>query len=89
MQFLRGSRFHGPRGFASCDGAIEGFGSLTPAPIGYSVDRTGRLWRCGSVISRPLGFRLTEEGEIIEDTVLAEKEGFARPAAPSHSRRLP
>ena len=44
MHPLRGSRFHSPTHFAFCDGVIEGFGSLTPAPAGYSLDRSGRLW---------------------------------------------
>ena len=37
MHTLRGSRFHSPTHFAFCDGVIEGFGSLTTAPAGYSL----------------------------------------------------
>jgi len=89
MQPLRGSRFLEPGHFAFCDGSIEGYGSLTPAPAGYSLDRSGRLWSAGRSLSRPSGFRVTEEGELVEEDVLAEKAGPVRPAALSHSRRRP
>lgn len=89
MHTLRGSRFHSPTHFAFCDGVIEGFGSLTSAPAGYLLDRSGRLWSAGRSFSQPSGYRVTEDGELVEDTVLEEKAGSARPAAIAHSRRLP
>ena len=87
MHTLRGSRFHAPAHYAFCDGAVEGFGSLTPVPNGYSLDGSGRLWSAGRGYGRPLDFRLTEDGELVEDAVLAEKTGSMRPAAPIHPRR--
>ncbi|MGO9239796.1 MAG: hypothetical protein ACLQBJ_03210 [Bryobacteraceae bacterium] len=89
MHILRGSRFFEPGHFAFCDGSIEGYGSLTPAPAGYLLDSYGRLWRSGRCLSRPSGLRVTEEGELVEEDVLAEKAGAVRPAALSHSRRRP
>ena len=89
MQFLRGSRFHGPMHFAVCDGAIEGLGSFNSAPAGYFLDRSGRLWSSGRRCNQPSGFRVTEDGELVEDNVLAEKAGIARPPVVVHSRRLP
>lgn len=89
MHILRGSRFHSPTHFAFCDGVIEGFGSLTPAPAGYLLDRSGRLWSAGRSFSQPSGFRVTEDGELVEDTLLAEKASSARPAALSRPRRRP
>jgi hypothetical protein len=89
MHTQRDSRFHSPAHFAFCDGVIEGFGSLTPAPAGYSLDGSGRLWSAGRSFSQPSGFLVTEDGELVEDTVLAEKAGSARRAAIAHSRRLP
>ena len=38
---------------------------------------------------QPSGFLVTEDGELVEDTVLAEKAGSARAAAIASSRRLP
>ena len=89
MHTLRGSRFHSPTHFAFCDGVIEGFGSLTTAPAGYSLDSSGRLWSAGCSFSQPSGFLVTEDGELVEDTVLAEKAGSARAVAIASSRRLP
>lgn len=89
MQPLGGSRLLEPGHFAFCDGSIEGFGSLTPAPAGYLLDSYARLWRSGRSLSRPSGFRVTEEGKLVEEDVLAEKAGPVRPAALSHSRRRP
>jgi hypothetical protein len=89
MHTLRGSRFHSPAHFAFCDGAIEGFGSLTPAPAGYLLDGSGRLWSASRSFSQPLGFSVTEDGELMEDNALAEKTGAPRLAALAHTRRLP
>ena len=89
MQALRGSRFHAFGHYAFCDGAVEGYGSLNPVPAGYAVDRSGRLWSTGHGYRQPSDFRLTEDGELVEDAVLAEKAGGRRPVAAIHVRRRP
>jgi len=87
MQTLRGSRLLGPSHYVFCDGAVEGFGSVTSVPTGYFLDRSGRLWSAGHGFRQPAGFRLTEDGELVEDAVLAEKTRFPRLAATIHCRR--
>jgi hypothetical protein len=61
--------------FAICDGAVEGFGSLVTAPPGFRLDGSGKLWRTGPHGDQPSGFRVTEEGEVVEDLELAENAG--------------
>jgi hypothetical protein len=78
MSTLRDSRFSAARQMSICDGAIEGFGSLTTAPAGFRLDSSGRLWKTGAHNDQPLGFRMTEDGEIVEDEVIAESAGLGR-----------
>jgi hypothetical protein len=78
MSTLRDSRFSGAKQMSICDGAIEGFGSLTTAPSGFRLDSSGRLWKTGVHGDQPIGFRVTEDGEIVEDEFIAESEGLGR-----------
>lgn len=77
MSTLRGSRYSGAKQISICDGAIEGFGSLTTAPPGFRLDEAGRLWEIGPHQDQPSGFCMTEDGEIVEDDV-AEGAGANR-----------
>lgn len=77
MSNLRGSRFPGAKQISIYDGAIEGFGSLSTAPPGFRLDEAGRLWETGPHQDQPSGFRMTEDGEIVEDDV-AEGPGANR-----------
>jgi len=77
MATLRDSRFPGAKQMSVCDGAIEGFGSLTSAPAGFRLDGSGRLWKTSERHGRPSGFRMTEDGEVVEDDV-EEKAGSGR-----------
>jgi hypothetical protein len=78
MSTLRDSRFSGANQMSICDGAIEGFGSLTTAPPGVRLDSSGRLWKTDAHRDQPLGFRMTEDGEIVEDEVIPESAGLGR-----------
>lgn len=78
MPTLRDSRFSGAKQMCVCDGAIEGFGSLTTAPSGFRLDGSGRLWKTGTHHDRPSGFRMTEDGEIVEDEEVAESASSGR-----------
>jgi hypothetical protein len=78
MSTLRGSRYSGAKQMTICDGAVEGFGSLTSAPPGFRLDSSGRLWETGPRHDQPSGFRMTEDGEIVEDEVIAESAGSGR-----------
>jgi hypothetical protein len=82
MSTLRDPRFPGAKQMSICDGAIEGFGSLTTAPPGFRLDSSGRLWKTGAHHDQPLAFRMTEDGEIVEDEVIAESEGLGRHFGP-------
>jgi len=82
MPNLRGSRFSAATQISICDGAIEGFGSLSTAPPGFRLDSSGRLWKTGAHGDRPLGFRISEDGEIVEDEVVAESVGLGRHFGP-------
>lgn len=82
MSTLRDSRSSGAKQMSICDGAIEGFGSLTTAPSGFRVDSSGRLWKAGAHEDQPSGFRVTEDGEIVEDEVIAESAGLGRHFGP-------
>lgn len=82
MPNLRDSRYSGARQMFICDGAIEGFGSLVTAPSGFLLDSTGRLWEEGAHHDRPSGFRMTEDGEIVEDEDFAESAGSDRHFGP-------
>jgi hypothetical protein len=82
MSTLRGSRFSAAVQMSICDGAIEGFGSLITAPPGFRLDSSGRLWETGPHHDQPSGFRMTEDGEIVEDEVVAESEASGRHFGP-------
>jgi hypothetical protein len=78
MSTSRDSRYSGAKPMSICDGAIEGFGSLVTAPPGFRLDSSGRLWETRSRHDQPSGFRMTEDGEIVEDEVFAESAGAGR-----------
>ncbi len=78
MPHLRDSRFSASGQMSICDGAIEGFGSLSTAPPGFRLDSSGRLWITGSHREQPSGFRISEDGELVEDEVAAETVGLGR-----------
>ncbi len=82
MPNSRDSRFSAALQMSICDGAIEGFGSLSTAPPGFSLDSSGRLWKTGTHRDEPLGFRITEDGEIVEDEVAAESARLSRHFGP-------
>lgn len=82
MPNLRDSRFSAAVQMSICDGAIEGFGSLTTAPPGFRLDSSGRLWKTGVHHDQPLGFRITEDGELVDDEVIAESAGLGRHFGP-------
>jgi hypothetical protein len=82
MSILRDPRSSGAKQMSICDGAIEGFGSLTTAPPGFRLDSSGRLWKTGAHHDQPLGFRITEDGELVEDEVIAESAGLGRHFGP-------
>jgi|GEM_PF-2768893 len=82
MSTLRGSRYTGAERITICDGGIEGFGSLTTAPPGFRLDNSGRLWATGPHHDQPSGFRITEDGEVVEDEVVAESAASGRRFGP-------
>jgi hypothetical protein len=86
MSTLRDSRFCAAVQLSICDGAVEGFGSFTTAPFGFRLDSSGRLWQTGAHDDQPSGFRMTEDGEIVEDEVMAESAGLGRHFGPRPER---
>lgn len=82
MPTLRDSRFSGAKQMSVCDGAIEGFGSLTTAPAGFRLDGSGRLWKTGAHQDKPSGFRMTEDGEVVEDDEVRDNAGSGRHFGP-------
>ena len=82
MTTLRGSRDSTAERMSICYGGIEGFGSLTTAPPGFRLDEAGRLWETGPHHNQPSGFRITEDGEIVEDEVVAETAASGRHFGP-------
>lgn len=83
MSTLRDSLFSGANQMCICDGAIEDFSSLTSAPPGFRLDSSGRLWKTGAHHDQPSGFRMTEDGEIVEDEFFEESAGLGRDFGPS------